>query len=160
MYVCPECNSEDCKKLSLIYERGNASGTISAYIGIDAFTNSSTMASQSASPPVNPLMVGCGWASICGFIWLTSPFIIFILAVMLGLFFQVTHIPIPNFLASNPLIPNGSGHILLNILRVIILLVSVRAVITSTIKYPSKKRNWQRTYQCQRCATYFRISPD
>lgn len=161
MYNCPECNSEDCRKLSLIYEQGNIRGTISeSVIGVDAFTKNSTMASQSASPPTRPLTIGCGWTLICGFIWLISPFIIFILAVTLGMFFQITHIPVPKFLISNPLMPNGSGHILTNILRGLILLVSVRAVISSAIKYPGEKRNWHRTYQCQRCATYFRISPD
>lgn len=136
MYVCPQCNSEDCKKLSLIYEQGNASGTITTYTGTNAFTNSSTMASQSASPPMNPLMVGCLWSLICGFFWFISPFV-------MAIFFSILHPPKIYFYL-----------LLANILLIPIL------VITGAVKYPSKKRNWNRTYQCQRCSTYFRINPN
>ena len=136
MYVCPKCNSEDCKKLSLLYEQGRASGTITTYTGINAFTNSSTMASQSASPPMNPLMVGCLWSLVCGFFWFISPFI-------LAIFFHVINPPKIYFYL-----------LLANILLIPLL------VVTSAIAYPSKKRSWNRTYQCQRCATYFRIDPN
>jgi hypothetical protein len=155
-YVCPNCGSEDYRKLSLIYQQGSVSGRIEVYSakGLHLHRDSAnisgaTIAAESASPPTFPLISGCILSITSVILWLVGCVVAAVFFPSIFLKYQNGYpAPLP------PLLSKAIGYLgLANV--VLIPLWTIREL----FRYPRKLRNWSRTHQCQRCGTYFRIEP-
>jgi hypothetical protein len=126
---CPQCNSNQVQKLSLVYAQ-NVS-RVSGNTSRSSFNGTAiTGVGQKSAPPLTPVAVITIAVGIVPFFALLGSFLLLIIFRQLGGIILVLGIP--------------AGLIYL-----------IQWVIRSIRNYPSRKAQWNKMFMCQRCGHVF-----